>query len=64
MFLAGKIFDTMKGWKSIDSLAEMLMKFLSFHTASVVSTNSTQVKAVTRNAWQSSDCLEVWSGLP
>lgn len=34
LFLAGKIFDTMKGWKSIDSLAEMLMKFLSFHTAS------------------------------
>lgn len=37
LFLAGKIFDTMKGWKSIDSLAEMLMKFLSFHTASTPS---------------------------
>ena len=38
MFLAGKLFDTRKGGKSIDSLAEMPMKFLSFHTASVDST--------------------------
>jgi hypothetical protein len=33
-FLAGKVFDILKCRKSVDSLAEMLMKFLSFHTAS------------------------------
>lgn len=34
-FLTGKVFDTLKYRDSVDSLAEMLMKFLSFHTASV-----------------------------
>jgi len=49
-FLAGKIFDTRKGGKSIDSLAEMLMKFLSFHTASTHSSlMNMRHKAVTQD---------------
>ena len=44
-FLAGKVFDILKYGDSVDSLAEMLMKFLSFHTASTLSCRSDTGKA-------------------
>lgn len=46
--MAGKIFDARKCRKSIDSLAEMLMKLLCFHTASVYSGGKVLPGLVTR----------------